>query len=53
VHVERPSDVSNRLAFRDQLRCNLRLISVEFARSAEAHTALPRGFTPGSGPLAD
>jgi len=42
VYVECPCDVSNRLAFRAQLRCNLRLVSIEFARPAEADD--PKAF---------
>jgi len=36
VYVERPCDVSNRFAFCQQLRSNLRLVSIELARPADA-----------------
>src|SRR5690349_10806190 len=53
VYVEGPRNFPNRLAFRKQLRCNLKLIWIEFAWPAEVHTAQSRCRTARSGPLAD
>ena len=53
MHVEGPCDVPNRLAFREQMRCNLRLISIELTWTAEADATLFCCFPTSSGPLAD
>ena len=40
MYIEGPRDVPDRLAFGEQLRRNLSLIRIEFARPAEAHATL-------------
>jgi hypothetical protein len=40
VYAERPRDVANRLAFREQLRCYLRLIAIELPWPAETNATL-------------
>ena len=53
MYVERPCDISNRLAFRKQLRGNLYLIGIELARPTEAHPTTFRCIPTSSGPLAN
>jgi hypothetical protein len=51
VNVERPCNVSNRFAFCQQLRRNLRLIGIELARPAEAYATLFCCLPAGPGPF--
>src|ERR1039458_5981548 len=46
-------DLPNSSPFSDQLRSNLRLISIELARSTEAHATLFGRIAPSLGPLAN
>ncbi len=53
VHLQRPGDLPRSLPLRQQLRAELHLFGVQFARTPEPHAPLFSGFAARPGPFAD